>query len=161
MINENVRLEHAFIGRGRFRNFSGKLTDTNKTGMKMFTILLPAELASDLEQQGWHIRHRPPYREGDEPQNLLDITIHYDWRPTVVTLKSYDGTETTLKEDTIAILDNTDIDDATVEFYPYNWNVNGKTGTKAILQELIVTAKPPRRALNARLHRNEEEDEPW
>lgn len=157
MINDNVRLDHVYIGRGNFRNFSGKIKDTNKTGARMFTIMLPEALAAELEEIGWHIRHRPPYREGDDPQHLLDITIHFDWRPTVVTLISYDGEKVNLNEESISILDSTDIEDATVEFYPYNWNVNGKTGAKAILQELIVKAKPPRRSLNAQLYSRDDE----
>ena len=71
-------------------------------------------------------------------------------------LISQDGTRTYLNEDTVGLLDNTDIERADLELRPYNWEVNGKTGTKAYVKELIVTAKPPRRALNARMHREED-----
>lgn len=158
MVNENVRLENVFIGRGSFRNFSGEVTENNKSGARKFTIMLPEDLAAMLEETGWNIRHRPPYREGDDEQHLLDIFLGYDRMPPTVTLISYDGVKTYLNESTVGILDTTDIADATLEIRPYNWEVNGKTGCKAYLQELIVTAKPPRRAFNASLHQRDEDE---
>ena len=158
MVNENVRLENVFIGRGSFRNFSGEVTENNKSGARKFTIMLPADLAAMLEETGWNVRHRPPYREGDDEQNLLDIFIGYDRMPPTVTLISYDGVKSYLNESTVGILDTTDIANATLEIRPYNWEVNGKTGCKAYLQELIVTAKPPRRAFNAQLHKMDDDE---
>lgn len=158
MVNENVRLENVFIGRGSFRNFSGEVTENNKSGARKFTIMLPEDLATMLEETGWNVRHRPPYREGDDEQNLLDIFVGYDRMPPTVTLISYDGVKSYLNESTIGILDTTDIANATLEIRPYNWEVNGRTGCKAYLQELIVTAKPPRRAFNAQLHQRDDDE---
>jgi hypothetical protein len=45
-----------------------------------------------------------------------------------------------------------------VEIRPYNWDVNGRQGTKAYVRELLVYARPPRRALNGGFRNEEEED---
>lgn len=158
MVTENVRLNDVLIGFGRFRNFSGKKTEYNKTGDRKFTVFLPSDVADELEDMGWFIKRKPPYREGDDPQNQLDVAVAFDPYPPTITLITHDGVRTILNESNVEILDNTDIARADLEIRPYNWEVNGKTGTKAYVKELEVTAKPPRRALNARMNRREEED---
>lgn len=162
MVNENVRLEDVRIGFGGYRNFGGKETQFNKSGERKFSVFLPEDVAQVLEEEGWNIKHKPPYREGEDPQNQLDIAVAFHPYPPTVTLISHDGTQSYLNEDSIGILDNTDIERADMEIRPYNWEVNGRKGTKAYLKELVVWAKPPRRALNAGMHRREEaEDYPF
>ena len=77
----------------------------------------------------------------------------------MIRLTSWDGKETFLTEETAGILDSTDIEDATVEIRPYNYDVDGKTGCKAYLKEMTVVARKPRRALNARMDRDDDDDE--
>ena len=163
-VKENERLEHISIGRGTYRNFGGVKTTYNKSGERKFSVFLPEEVALYLEDIGWYIKHKPPYREGDDPQYQLDVGVSYDTKdgkfpPPIIRLKTWDGEETELYEDTACVLDSTDIEDAEMEIRPYNWNVDGKAGCKAYLVELTVTARKPRRALNARLRRDEEEEE--
>ena len=95
-------------------------------------------------------------REGDDPQYQLDIAVAFHPYPPSVILVSHDGTRTYLNEDNVGILDNTDIERADLEIRPYNWEVNGRKGTKAYLRELVVTARAPRRAINARMRNDEE-----
>lgn len=144
MVENNEVLKHVFIGTGTFRNFSGAVSTYNKSGERKFSVFLPEELARDLMDIGWYIKEKPPYREGGDPQFQLDIAVGYDRWPPVVKLTSYDGTVSYLTEDNVGILDSLDIADATVEIRPHNWEVNGKTGCKAYLKELTVTARPPR-----------------
>lgn len=151
MVNENVILNDVTIGRGGWRNFSGTINDNNRSGQKKFSIFLPEEVAEELEQLGWYIRRKPPYQEGGNEMVFMDVFVDYDHYPPLIKLVSYDGVTTILNNDTVGILDTVDIARADLEIRPYNWEVNGKTGTKAHVQELTVTAKPPRRALNARL----------
>ena len=158
MVQDNVRLEDVTIGYGSYRNFSGNKTEYNKAGERKFSIFLPQDVAEELEDLGWYIKHKPPYREGDDPQNQLDVAVAFEPYPPTVILVSHDGTRTFLNEDTVGLLDNTDIARADLEIRPYNWEVNGKTGTKAYAKELVVTAKPPRRSINARMRRDDEED---
>ena len=155
MVNENVTIENAQI---RFRNFSGTKTEFNKAGNRQFSLFLPEETSQVLEEAGWHIKHKPPRNEGDDPRNQMDISVMFGKYPPIVKLISHDGTESYLTEENIGILDSVDIDHATVEIRPYNWEVNGKTGTKAYVRELLVYARPPRRALNGGFRNEEEED---
>jgi len=159
MVEENIRLEDITIGYGSYRNFSGNKTEYNRAGERKFTIFLPQDVADELEDLGWYVRHKPPYREGDDPQNLLDVALAFSPYPPTVILISHDGTRTLLNEENVGILDNTDIARADVEIRPYNWEVNGRTGTKAYVKELAVTAKPPRRSLNARMNQYEDDDD--
>ena len=159
MVRENVRLEDVTIGWGSYRNFSGTKTEYNRAGERKFSVFLPQAVADELENLGWYIKHKPPYREGDDPQNQLDVAVAFDPYPPTVILIAHDGTKTYLNEDTVGLLDNTDIEKADLEIRPYNWEVNGKTGTKAYAKELVVTAKAPRRALNARMNRRDEEED--
>ena len=163
MVYDNEIIEHAEIGRGSYRNFSGVKSDYNRAGERRFSIFLPQEAADCLEETGWYIKHKPPYREGDDPVNQLDIAVSYDtkdgkFQPPLVKLFSWDGVKTVLNEETVGMLDSMDIEDAKVTIRPYNWDVNGKTGCKAYLQELEVHVRPPRRVLNGNRHRDEEED---
>lgn len=154
MVNENVTIEDAQI---RFRNFSGTKTEFNKAGNRQFSIFLPQDTADILEEAGWYIKRKPPRNEGDDPRNQLDVSVMFGKYPPIVKLISHDGTESYLNEENVGILDSVDIDHATVEIRPYNWEVNGKTGVKAYVRELLVYARPPRRALNGRLHGDEED----
>lgn len=156
-VSENFRIEDAYIPGGRWRNFSGVKSEVNKTGERKFNIFLPGELAEIMEDLGWYIKHKEPYREGDDPIHLIEVTVSWKLRAPSIKLISYDGKETNLTEETVGILDTVDIDNATVEINPNNWNVNGKTGCKAYLWEIIVTARPPRRAYNGSLHRDEDD----
>ena len=156
MVKENVRLEDVTIGRGGYRNFSGQKTEFNKAGERRFSIFLPEDTAAELENLGWNIKHKPPYEEGEPERLQMDIAVAFEPYPPTVVLVSHDGQRTFLSEESVCILDNTDIERADLEIRPYNWEVNGKTGVKAYLKELVVTAKPPRRALNASMRRNED-----
>ena len=157
MVSENVRLEDVMIGFGGYRNFSGNKTEYNKAGERKFSVFLPQDVADELEALGWYIKHKSPYREGDDPQNQLDVAVAFEPYPPTVILIAHDGTRTYLNEDTVGLLDNTDIETADLEIRPYNWEVNGRTGTKAYVKELVVKAKAPRRALKASMHREEED----
>lgn len=155
MVNENVIIENAQI---RFRNFSGTKTEFNKAGNRQFSVFLPQETSDILEEAGWYVKHKPPRNEGDDPRNQLDVTVMFGKYPPVIKLISHDGAESYLNEENVGILDSVDIDHATLEIRPYNWEVNGKTGVKAYVRELLVYARPPRRALNGGFSNEEEED---
>lgn len=159
MVEDSIRLTNVTIGRGSYRNFSGTKTEFNKSGERRFSVFLPEDVAAEMEELGWYIKHKPPYRDDAEPLHQLDIAVAFGQYPPTITLISHDGTRTILTKDTVGLLDNTDIAQADIIIRPYNWEVNGKSGTKAYLKEAEITARAPRRALNAAMHRDEDEDE--
>lgn len=163
-VKDNEKLEHVTIGSGNWRNFSGERTEINRLGLRKFNIFLPEGLAEELMDIGWNVKRHEPYREGDDPSYTLEIEASYDTKGgkfpvPVVTLIAYDGTRTELTEETIGMLDRADIDEATVTIRPNNWEVNERWGCKAYLEEMDVYLRMPRRARDARLNRNEEEEE--
>lgn len=162
-VRDNERLEHVTIGPGNWRNFSGERTEINKTGKRLFNIFLPEDLALELKEIGWNVKEHPPRYEDGDTSYTLEIEASYDTKEgrfpkPLVKVIAYDGTETLLDEETIGMLDRADIEEATVEFRPNNWEVNGRWGCKAYLQELNAYLKMPRRARNASLGRHDEED---
>ena len=162
-VRDNERLEHVTIGVGNWRNFSGEKTEINKTGRRVFNIFLPEALAMELREIGWNVKEHAPYREDGDTSYTLEIEASYDTKDgrfpkPLVKMIAHDGVESLLNEETIGMLDRADIADATVEFRPNNWEVNGRWGCKAYLQELDVYLKAPRRARDASFGRREEED---
>ena len=140
MVTRNLIIEHANIGRGAYRNFSGA-TKFGKSGKRTFTILMNESVGRQVEDLGWHVRWRDPRDEQEERTGLLDVEVRYDnYPPERVTLTT-GGDTNELDERNIDCLDAVDIGDAYVDLRPYNWEVNGKTGVKAYLHILEVTAK--------------------
>jgi hypothetical protein len=138
--DKNITLEDARIV---FRNFSGKEGQYNREGDRNFSVVLDDEMADDLEKDGWNVKRKPPREEGDENFNHLSVTVSFKGRPPRLVLISYGGGETprrtTLDEETCDILDWADMKTVDMIIRPYEWAVNGKTGTKAYLHAIYVT----------------------
>lgn len=162
-VKDNERLEQVTIGVGNWRNFRGERTESNKSGARKFNIFLPPDVADYLADVGWYVKSKEPYREGDDVTYFLEIEASYDTKggqfaPPEIKMIAYDGKETYLSEENVGILDKSDIEYADLEIRPYNWDVNGKKGCKAYLVSLDAHLRKPRRALNAALRRDEEEE---
>ena len=138
MVNTNLEIENAVIGRGSFRNFSGEKSTYNPFGKRTFTILLDEVEGLKLEKEGWHIRWREPRDEDEERIALLSVEVKFgDYPPKVMLISG--NNRTLLDESNIAVLDNAEIAKADVVIRPYNWEVNGKTGVKAYAKALYFT----------------------
>ena len=138
MVNENLTIENAQIGRGGYRNFAGEKTQFNAAGKRTFVVLLDEAMGRMLEEQGWHIRWRDPRDEQDDPVGLLTVEVKFGDYPPKIVLISGDN-HTQLDESNIAILDTAEIDRCDLIIRPYNWEVNGNTGTKAYVKTMYVT----------------------
>lgn len=121
-----------------FRNFAGHEDKFNKAGDRNFGILLDPDIARDLEKDGWNVKWLQPRDEGEEPAAYMRVTVKYGRKPPRVIMITSRG-RTTLKEDTVDILDDVDIFACDLIIRPYNWNVRGETGVAAYLQSLFVT----------------------
>lgn len=135
--DRNVTIEDARIV---FRNFAGKEGQYNREGDRNFAVLLDDDIAQQLEDDGWNVKYLKPRDEdeGGTPQAYISVTVSYKGRPPRINMVSSRG-RTPLSEDEVEILDWADIRTVDLIFRPYDWTVNGKSGTKAYLQSLFVT----------------------
>ena len=138
MVNENLQLENAQIGRGSYRNFAGEKTQFNPAGKRTFVVILDEATGRQLEEQGWHIRWRQPRDDEEDPVALLTVEVKFGEYPPKVMLITGDN-RTLLDESNIAILDTAEIARADIIVRPYNWEVNGNTGTKAYAKSMYIT----------------------
>lgn len=131
---ENLTIEDAQIA---FRNFAGVEDKFNAAGNRNFAILLPEDLAEKMKRDGWNVKHLKP-RDGDEvPQAYIQVSVSYKQKPPKIIQITSRG-KTYLTEDVIETLDWVDIEIADVTLNPYEWEVNGMTGTKAYLSTMVV-----------------------
>lgn len=136
-----------------FRNFSGKEGQYNREGDRNFAVILPPETAEVMLKDGWNVRVLEAREEGDEPTPYIGVTVNFDNRPPRVVLLT-STTRTQLNEASVEILDWADIRTADLIARGYDWNVNGKQGTKAYLQSLFVTIEEDALERKYSIHEN-------
>ena len=125
-----------------FRNFSGKPTKFNSAGGKRtFCLVLPDDLAAQLEADGWNVKQTKPFMD-QEPERYIQVEVGYKGRPPrVVTITGEGKTQrkTDLTEETVGMLDYAEIKRIDLTINPYHWEVSGSTGVKAYLRSMFVT----------------------
>lgn len=136
-----------------FRNFSGKEGQYNREGDRNFAVVLPPDVAETMTKDGWNVRVLDPREEGDEPTPYVSVAVNFDNRPPRVILLT-STTRTQLNEASVEILDWADIRTADLIARGYDWNVNGKQGTKAYLQSLFVTIEEDALERKYAIHEN-------
>lgn len=123
-----------------YRNFEGREGPFNREGDRNFSVILDAETAATLGQDGWNVKYMDAREEGEDPIPYIQITVGYKYKPPRVVLLTNDGkTRTNLDETSVGVLDWADIRTADLIARPYQWSVGDKTGIKAYLQSLFVT----------------------
>lgn len=131
-----VMLEDAEI---LWPNFSGREGPFNQVGERGFSVVLPADIAAQMAEDGWNVKQTKPREEGDEPKPFVDVAVKYgkgrDPRIVMVTSRG----RTTLDEGAIELLDYADIRVADMILNPSKWDVNGRNGIKAYLKTMFVT----------------------
>ena len=136
MANKNIVAEKARIG---FRNFSGKEGQYNPAGRRNFCWFIDDEvLVSKLVDDGWNVRMLKPRDDDEKPQAYLQVAVEYKNYPPKVMLVTSRG-KSRLEEEDINMLDWAEIKNVDLIIRPYNWSVNGKSGTKAYLKAMYVT----------------------
>lgn len=135
MVENNLRIENAKIA---FRNFSGKEGKFNPAGRRNFCVIFSPEDGDKLKQDGWNIKYLKS-RDEDEPDTpYMQVAVSFENYPPRVILITKDG-KTSLDEESVSILDWAEIDKVDLIIRPYNWEVNGRGGTKAYLKTIYVT----------------------
>ena len=122
-----------------FRNFSGNQTQYNPAGKRNFCVVIDDEtLADKLVADGWNVKQRPPRDEDDKPLSYVQVAVSYANMPPKIWQITSRG-RTLLEEETVSSLDYAEIADIDLIVRPYNWEVNGKSGVKAYVQNMYVT----------------------
>lgn len=122
-----------------FRNFGGAPTKFNPVGGKReFSVVLEPEVAEQMAADGWNVKTLAVRDEGDEETPFVTVTVNYGFKPPRVVLLSSAG-RTNIDESSIEALDWVDIKTVDIIARGYDWEVNGKVGTKAYLKTMFMT----------------------
>lgn len=138
-ITSNISIEGATIVR---KNFAGRATEFNDEGNRNFCVLLDDDLAEQLMQDGWNVKHfhaRPDDPDQHE-QAFLSVKVKFDPYPPICQLISRKG-KMRLDERTIDQLDWSRIENCDLIIRPYNYPaLKGRpAGVSAYLKALYVT----------------------
>jgi len=133
----NVSIRDAHI---IFRNFSGRESKFNRAGNRNFCVIIDdEETVKNLTEDGWNVKILQPRDPDELPKNYIQVSVSFDYYPPNVYFITGNH-KNQLTEDNIDILDSADIQKVDLSFRPYQWEVNGKTGVKAYLKTMYVTA---------------------
>jgi hypothetical protein len=131
-----VTIENAVL---RYKNFSGSAKTYNAKGLRNFHVVLPNDLATMLERDGWNVRwHEPNEDRGEEAWASLKIAVRFDNYPPRIVLITKNG-KSVLDEESVDLLDSAEIKTVDLQISPSRWENNGKNGIKAYLSKMFVT----------------------
>lgn len=121
-----------------FRNFEGKEGQYNRKGERSFAVILEPDDADALLADGWNVKYLRAQDEGESETPYIQISVNFNNRPPRVVMITSTA-RTNLTEESIEVLDWAEIQYVDLIARGYDWEVNGKTGTKAYLKSLFVT----------------------
>lgn len=128
----DVRITH--------KNFAGEGTPYNRKGDRNFSVVIDdQEIADALINEGFNVKIKE-YDDSNDPFMFLKVNVKFNARGPAVYLKTGDNVNR-LNEDTIACLDDIDIETIDLDIRAYDWDVNGRTGRTAYLQSILVTQR--------------------
>ena len=124
-----------------FKNFEGRGDKFNREGDRNFSLLIEdPDTADALARNGWNVKIKEGRDPDDGPFMRLPVKVKFtDYGPRVYLNSA--GNVTELNEESIACLDNIDIETVNMDIRPYDWEVNGKTGRTAYLQSMEVVQR--------------------
>lgn len=121
-----------------FRNFSGREDKYNREGDRNFAVILDEDVAETMLKDGWNVKYLAAREEGEADTPYIQVAVNFANRPPRVVMITSTA-RTNLDESSVEVLDWSDIRTADLIARGYDWNVNGKSGTKAYLQSLFIT----------------------
>lgn len=124
-------------------NFTGAKGRYNPAGNRTFNVELTQEQADELSEQGWNVKYHEPTSADFDPAYYLAVKINYNeyGGPNITMVTSLTGHQVALTEQTVGILDSKRILNMDLIINPYNWEMNGATGTSAYLETLYATVE--------------------
>lgn len=121
-----------------YRNLSGTASKFNREGDRNFAVVIPnQEIADALIERGWNVKIKPPRDEEEEPFMYLPVKVKFNANGPHIYIVS-GRSRRKLDEDLVGMIDDLEISSVNMDIRPYNWEVNGKTGTTAYLQSMEV-----------------------
>lgn len=135
-VTRHIKIEGATL---IFRNFRGEKNDYNDEGNRNFGVLLPDDLAEELIQEGWRVKHLRP--KEDDPdhyeQPWLPVKVKFGKISPIIQLINSRGM-IKLDEETIGQLDWTKPKHVDLVIHPYNYPaIKGRpAGVSAYLRSM-------------------------
>lgn len=121
-----------------FRNFAGAPSKYNREGDRNFALVIDDQESADkLINDGWNVKVKAPRDEDDMPLMFLPIKIKFNERGPIVYLESGSSVNK-LDEESVGVLDTMDILTVDLDIRAFDWEVNGKLGRTAYLQNIRV-----------------------
>ena len=138
-----------------FKNFEGRGDKFNREGDRNFSLRIDdPDTADALIKEGWNVRIKEGRDEDEGPFMRLPIKVKFtDYGLNVYLVTGTRRNE--LNEETIACLDNIEIESVDMDIRPYDWDVNGRNGRTAYLQSMEVVQRIDRFAAR---YANQSED---
>ena len=126
-----------------FRNFAGAPTRFNAAGGKRtFSILLNETEAQELRSMGFNVKALKQRDPDDDPTFHLPVEVSYRVKPPRIVFISNQGRKrTVIDEDTVGLIDYTEIEKIDLTINPYQWEMENARGVKAYLRTMYVTIR--------------------
>lgn len=126
-----------------FRNFAGAPTRFNAAGGKRtFSILLNETEAKELSSMGFNVKALKQRDPDDDPAFHLPVEVSYRVKPPRIVFISNQGRKrTVIDEDTVSLIDYTEIEKIDLTINPYRWEMENAHGVKAYLKTMYVTIR--------------------
>ena len=121
-----------------FKNFSGQARKFTPEGRRSFSVIIPAENVDALLAQGWNIKPLKPQEEGDPIEHHLSVKVSYAVRTPDIHMITESGHQL-LDEDTVCLLDSSDIINADLVIHGTPWKMGGDEGYTAYLKKAYFT----------------------
>lgn len=139
MAKKNLIIENVEILPAGFRNFSGKPGTYNAEGDRNFCIVIPEQLVPAMERDGWNVKELSGVDENDPPKHFIRVKVRFNSnRPPKIVMISSSG-KTMLDEESVDVLDWTDILSADISINPYETEYHGSPHVTGYLKSLYVT----------------------
>lgn len=138
-----------------FKNFEGRGDKFNREGDRNFSLRIDdPDTADAMIEKGWNVRIKEGRDEDEGPFMRLPIKVKFTNYGPDVYLRTGDRVNK-LNEESIACLDNIEIDSVDMDIRPYDWDVNGRTGRTAYLQSMEVVQRIDRFAARYAVSEND------
>ena len=124
-----------------FPNFKGAPTKYKKDGgERHFDLVIPEHLYEQLKEDGWNIKRLRP-RDTDDPNAVgkahMKVKVAYKVRPPKIYMLT-SRKRTLLGEDTVAVLDMSDIVNVDLIVAPYEYDNDFGQGIAAYVRTMFV-----------------------